>query len=152
MFFPTGNIANPFAAHLTEILFFAPNLMIASNIPTMHFFLTNSNKMLSLFKKLVDSSKSFAFRPFQLQILTRRVNPPTDSRSDDEQLSKGKADQVRVPIGDSSIARKHQYSRTTHRPRNSSKAGEHMACGGHPQEGDSWMRKNCVQFGCDDGG
>jgi hypothetical protein len=67
-----------------------------------------------------------------LHILPRPANPPTDSLSDDEQLSKGKAYQVRVPIGNSSIARKHRDSRITNRSRNWSTAGEGIAQGGHP--------------------
>jgi hypothetical protein len=123
---------NVSGVHLTEFFFFAPNLMIASNTHTMHFFLTNSKKMLSVFEKLAEFSKPFALRPFQLQILTRPANPPTDSLSDDEQPLKEKAYQVRVPIGDSSIPRKHRHSHTTHRPLTSSKAVNGTGRGGRP--------------------
>jgi hypothetical protein len=62
----------------------------------MHFSSQTRTKMLSLFEKPVDLSKPCALRPFQRQSLSRPVNPPPDSPSDDEQLSKGKAYQVRV--------------------------------------------------------
>jgi hypothetical protein len=71
----TWNIVNVSAIHLTEVLFFAPNLMSASNTRIMHFLLRNSKKSLSLFEKPVDLSKPFALRPFQLQILTRPAIP-----------------------------------------------------------------------------
>jgi hypothetical protein len=60
----TWNIVNVYAVHLTEILFFAPNLMIASNTPTMHFHLTNSNRNTLIDRETCGFIKTFCVSSF----------------------------------------------------------------------------------------